>query len=178
MAKTDVKLNATDPLGKATTASITYVNPEATNTQLRQLGQMLNAFTNNVYESTYRINTIHCDSEAGKQTPTLEFRKADGSAWTGDQIPANQFVQNQVAVYYDGDADTIFFTTYSGGDYAANVKCSAFIGAVDSTTHLAPASFYAVVQGGQSAYRITVTTAETANYNAATFTQQFVFTSS
>lgn len=109
MAKTDIKLNATDPSGKTTTTSVTYVNPEATNAQLKQLGQMLNAMTENVYESTYRINTIHCDSEAGggAQTATLQV-------WGGDADISSGFIVNRVDgtvnrfIKYDGDASNVY----------------------------------------------------------------------
>lgn len=77
MAKTDVKLYATGPDAKTTTATISDVNPAATSSQLVQMGHLLNNLTQNTYGKTDRINTINCDTEGGggKLTPTISLSK-------------------------------------------------------------------------------------------------------
>ena len=62
MAKTDMKLTTTDTMGNTNTATITYVNPNATSSQLVTLGRMLTSLTSSAYNKTDRINTINCDA--------------------------------------------------------------------------------------------------------------------
>lgn len=105
MAKTDLKLNATGTDGKATTATITYVNPEASNSQLATLGRMLNNLTDNTYGTTLRINTIDCETEGGgsKQVPTLSLGTSSVSVAT---IRASFNQNNGYSIHditYDGD---------------------------------------------------------------------------
>lgn len=67
MAKTSLQVKAKNAATeRATNVTITYVNPDADSATLKQFGQMLNGFTNNVYEETNRIQTINVDTE---QTP-------------------------------------------------------------------------------------------------------------
>lgn len=110
MAKTDLKLNATGTDGKATTATITYVNPEASNSQLATLGRMLNNLTDNTYGTTLRINTIDCETEGGgsKQTPT--FTVSPSTISLAD-FTTNYF--RTLTLSYDGDA-TRFWVNISG----------------------------------------------------------------
>lgn len=64
MAKTSLQVKAKNAATeKATNVTITYVNPDADSATLKQFGQMLNGFTNNVYEETNRIQTINVDTE-------------------------------------------------------------------------------------------------------------------
>ena len=109
MPKTDIKLYSTEPSGKATTATISDVNPEATNAQLKTLGQMLNAFTRNRYDKTNRINTIQCDTEEGdeKQTATLTATPNPISWATFKAAIANNGVF-EITLTYDGDANGFF----------------------------------------------------------------------
>lgn len=130
MAKTDIKLYAKDPQGKSTTASITYVNPEATNTQLKTLGQMLNNFTDNVYDATYRINTIHCDSEAGdeKQTPTLTATP-NPISWATFKAAIADNGSFEITPAYNGDANGFFiknpYSTFSTRIFNSKIVCSS-----------------------------------------------------
>lgn len=64
MAKTSLQVKAKNAATeRATNVTITYVNPDADSATLKQFGQMLNGFTNNVYEETNRIQTINVDTE-------------------------------------------------------------------------------------------------------------------
>lgn len=70
MAKTNLQIKAKNAATeRATNTTITFVNPDADSATLKQFGQMLNGFTNNVYEETNRIQTINVDTE---DTPKKE----------------------------------------------------------------------------------------------------------
>lgn len=49
--------------GKNITATITDVNPSATNSQLATLGTKFTALTTNTYDKTDKITTVNCDTE-------------------------------------------------------------------------------------------------------------------
>ena len=63
MAKTDLKIKATDSQARSITSTISYVNPNATNAQLATLGTMINSFTTNVYDHSEKITTVNVDTE-------------------------------------------------------------------------------------------------------------------
>lgn len=117
MAKTDMKLTTTDTMGNTNTATIAYVNPNATSSQLVTLGRMITSLTSSVYNKTDRINTINCDTEGGGQktqaTITLE-KTTDtktnvlGSAYSMD----SKMLSYPIAVTYNGDG-RLFFSSSS-----------------------------------------------------------------
>jgi len=166
--KTDIKLYSTEPSGKATTATISDVNPEATNAQLKTLGQMLNSFTRNRYDKTNRINTIQCDTEegGGKLTPTFTLEKTtDTKANVCKSV--NGFVSYHFGYTYDGDGQIFIhnddttgdlgFLLYQQGHMIYICACNSPTHAADSITQDATITLYAT---------------ETDNYKAAeaTFT--------
>ncbi len=53
--KVTVQIAYTDPLGKKTSEKISYVNPEATNQQIREFALKLMALTDNTYTSATKI---------------------------------------------------------------------------------------------------------------------------
>lgn len=63
MAKTDLKIKATDSQARSLTSTISYVNPAASNSQLATLGTMINAFTTNVYDHSEKVTTVNVDGE-------------------------------------------------------------------------------------------------------------------
>lgn len=70
MAKTSLQVKAKNAATeRATNVTVTYVNPDADSATLKQFGQMLNGFTNNVYEETNRIQTINVDTEETPKQP-------------------------------------------------------------------------------------------------------------
>lgn len=52
---TSLQIKTTNQEGNATTTTIAYVNPNATNENLRLLAMKLNALTNNTYDSTIKV---------------------------------------------------------------------------------------------------------------------------
>lgn len=103
MAKTDVKLYSTDTYGKVTTATITDVNPDATSSQLVQMGRLFNNLTQNTYTKTDRINTINCDTEGGgaKQDTTLTL--AQSSISLNDLQTSNTVNGGEIAITTNSD---------------------------------------------------------------------------
>lgn len=92
MATTSIIVNATNTSGKSVQKAMTCVNPDATNAQLAELGQMITAVSNHTYGETYRIDKTNCDLEASapaKPTPTFSaskttFSSSDFSGGTGE----------------------------------------------------------------------------------------------
>lgn len=63
MPKVDMKLYSTDTgTGSKITTSVTYINPETSNTVLKTFAQKLNAFTTNNYTSADRVETVNLDT--------------------------------------------------------------------------------------------------------------------
>lgn len=53
--KVSIEINQTDQSGKIVTDKVAYVNPTATDEQLRTFAQKLSNLTNNTYQSTTKI---------------------------------------------------------------------------------------------------------------------------
>ena len=64
MATTSAIITMVDDSMNHVQKTLTDLNPEATNAQIKTFAQKLTAITGNTYESTYRINRINCDTEA------------------------------------------------------------------------------------------------------------------
>lgn len=63
---TSIKITTTDG-GKTASKTITYINPQASNSVLAQFGTMLTALTLNTYQKTDRIDTQNCDTALRKE---------------------------------------------------------------------------------------------------------------
>lgn len=55
MVKVSISISSKDGNNKTVTDKISYVNPEATNNELVEFAEMLNAMTDNTYTSTTKI---------------------------------------------------------------------------------------------------------------------------
>lgn len=88
MAKTELKINATNGYGDDITTTINYVNPEAGKNDILNFTQALNALTINTYKETERVQTVNVDLENVPDTPTLTASKTTYSLaeFTGDTI--------------------------------------------------------------------------------------------
>ena len=73
--RVDVKLKAKDQNNETTTTTISYVNPEASNSDMKQFAQKLNALTRNTYSESDKIETTNLDlaPDSGQQTPIFEL---------------------------------------------------------------------------------------------------------
>lgn len=131
MAKTSLQVKAKNAATeRATNVTITYVNPEADSATLKQFGQMLNGFTNNVYEETNRIQTINVDTEEVPsplenigtlslvQNPTITRED------TYIKIAVTQFIING----QPGTDGVYLFGTYSQGGTLYPIVYSSAIG--------------------------------------------------
>ena len=95
MANTSLKITSTTPQQKKITTSITYVNPNIKNSELKQLGQKLNALTNNTYEESTRIDQIDLDTASDKTTLAIGTNMAfryrrytDATTYTNEEMTA------------------------------------------------------------------------------------------
>lgn len=175
MAKTDMKLYTTDTMGNGNTATITYVNPNATSSQLVTLGRMITSLTSSAYNKTDRINTINCDTEGGgaktQATITL-MNESETLANVKTALTSNINLYN-LGMTYDGDGQLYAFVSSSPTNYVA----------VSNPTNsmAAPTTYYCRIASGNNAdivpqivapIVITIRADETDNYTAAeaTFT--------
>ena len=113
--RTNVVIKATDITGKQVSTTINYANPNASNSTLKTMGQMMNALTTNEYMQTNRTDITFLDTApptpADKQTPTLSI--AGG---------------NNVTIVSDG-ASTVNNINYNGDGvlYASNAGQNGII---------------------------------------------------
>lgn len=73
-------INFKTPQNKETNKTITYINPEAQPSDLKNMAQSLISFTNNTYEGATRIDKTDVDTAEDKQTmsPTFRWRHSSG----------------------------------------------------------------------------------------------------
>ncbi len=55
MAKISIEIESTTSASKKNTTTISYINPQATNTKLKEFAQMLIALTTDTYGETTKI---------------------------------------------------------------------------------------------------------------------------
>lgn len=162
MAKSDLKIKATSPQGKSITTSVTYVNPEATNDQLATLGTMVNALTDNRYDSSTKVTTVEVDVESDKPKPTLQFWKTDKTAQISEMSKqtSGQIIQDMLSIKYNGDGQ-IFYGFEGINNYMYPIlerDNNNFATQVITIAQNTPAGTDVV---------FTIKSAETANYQAA-----------
>jgi len=104
VAKTELKLNATDRYGNDITTTISYVNPDAGKNDILNFTQALNALTTNTYKETKRVQTLNVDLETVPSTPTLTPSLTQWSASTFVNTAGRQ-VGNSSILTYNGDGD-------------------------------------------------------------------------
>lgn len=176
MAKTDLKIKATDSQARSLTSTISYVNPAASNSQLSTLASMINAFTTNVYDHSEKVTTVNVDGEGDKQTPTLQL--VDNN--TGEVV--NSFTRNRPASVNAND-DSLCTLQYTGdGDLTISmtpVGCGVcfYLTPGDGVTHLGTVIIQKAMAGAQTGtFNFTIYASETENYNAASFDFTYIVT--
>lgn len=102
--QTSLNVTSIDGSNKKSTKSITYVNPEATNAELKTLAQKFNAISTNEYQDAERIDRQSVE-EPSKHTPTF-------TVGTWSTISANA-VQ---ATYEYSEEPKIIWALASGND--------------------------------------------------------------
>ena len=166
MATEQIKVTSTSPNASTSTKTITYTNPEATNEQLKQLGQKLNAFTDNTYGKTDRVITINCDTESGddgKQTPTLSLAQsscsvADISAKIGSDWSTIITTDSDGAFYVKFDSSLVAYTN------------AAWVSVCQNSGQPVVFSIRAIQNALPGAQTIIIGQAETDTYKAAEVT--------
>lgn len=111
MADQKVIITSTNTNGQTLQKTLTDINPDAGNTELKTFAQMLNGLTDNTYGKTDRVIKYNCDTEAGggKQTPTLQFW--GGSTPFDKTSGTSVYKSNDTTLYfikYDGDASNVY----------------------------------------------------------------------
>ena len=171
MADQKIILTSTNPGGQTLQKTLTDINPDATNAQLKTFGQKLNALTNNTYGKTDRIIKYNCDTEegGGSQTPTLtvptSVSKADFEAAALGQAGTCYSFN----ITYDGDATPFAFTS----DKYACAGAAEFSSGNAWTIRLAlPKNLHGDIAYPTYPFTVTVRADATDNFKAAeaTFT--------
>lgn len=62
-ATVSIEINVTTPEDKAAKITVSNINPEATNANLKALGQRITNLTQNYYESTVKITKEAVDTD-------------------------------------------------------------------------------------------------------------------
>lgn len=168
MAEQKLIISTTTPDGLDASKTISNINPEASNEKLAELGQKLNAFTDNTYGKTDRVIKYNCDTESGggaKQTPTLSLEKSSCS------------VADISAMIGNGDVWGTTITTNSDGAFYVKPDSSLeYTNAAYVTVFHAPAMSATrfgirAIQGALPvAQTITIGVAESNTYKAAEVT--------
>lgn len=107
MAKTDLKINATDGYGKDITTTISYVNPEAGKSDILNFTQALNGLTKNTYKETERIQTVNVDLEDVPDTPTFSASITQYSAADFTDDDSGGKIGSPSNLNYNGDGDLV-----------------------------------------------------------------------
>ena len=74
--KTDLNIVSTDPTGKKQTTKISYVNPEASATQLYQLATQLMNTSQNTYQESSRVDTTEIIDESALLNRNMQFESS------------------------------------------------------------------------------------------------------
>lgn len=141
MPKTDVKLYSTDATtGAKQTTTISYVNPNADYTALKNFAQQLNSLTDNTYTSSDRIETLNLDTEepaTNKKTRSITFDNPKKGQSTDITIENNGTeTLSPVFLYSDGSSVSAWSVTKiidETGKYRGNIPSSATSLAVGTT---------------------------------------------
>ena len=121
--RVDVKLKAKDPNNETTTTTISYINPEASNSAMKQFAQKLNALTRNTYSESDKIETTNLDlaPDSGQQTATLTLAETTitltefNAALTGT---GGSLGFKEVIITYDGDGQLyVAMPSNAGANY-------------------------------------------------------------
>ena len=124
--KVAATLTATDNTGAKVKTNISNVNPEATNTTVKNFAQMLNSLTTNSYVQTAKTISLICDTDqditptpsptptpSEKLTPTLTLENA--SATMAEIFAAMQTDEGlyENPITYNGDGVLSVATSYA-----------------------------------------------------------------
>lgn len=79
----DLQIDSVTTANKKQSKNIGYVNPNATNAQLKTLAQTLNALTTNIYTNAIRVSEDSVDSSDTKPSPTLTVDSSGNITYNG-----------------------------------------------------------------------------------------------
>ena len=120
MPKVDLKIYSTDATeGKKITTSVSYVNPDATNSVLKEFAQQLNSFTTNTYAEADRVETANVDTDTSRKQfrdLTITGASRGATATITATIIANTPINPAVFFYSNGSASVLDATSTSSTD--------------------------------------------------------------
>lgn len=133
MPKTDLKLYSTDAAtGAKQTTTISYVNPNASGTALKNFAQQLNSLTDNTYASSDRIETLNLDTEepsTDKLTRSITFNNLIKGQSTDITITTDDGeTLTPTFVYYENSTASVWSVTKvmgTPGLYRGNIPSTA-----------------------------------------------------
>lgn len=158
MAKSDLKIKATNSQGANMTTTIGYVNPYATNAQLATLGNRINQFTTNVYDHSEKVTTVNVDGEEGKTVPTLTI--------TSGGNPLTEYTLAETA---EDVVTTHFAHINYTGNGALTVTCPYMAFLAFMIWDNADCGVVYGIETPSGTYPFTITSEETDTYAAASY---------
>ena len=158
--QTSLNVTSLDGSNKKSTKSITYINPNATNAELKTLAQKFNAISTNEYQDAERIDRQSVEETSPtKQEPTLEV------TLSAEQLTGGWGFNGEIT--YDGDGklsanpimtntssqNGLFTNVYDYGNGEYNLNAMLYSGGYHSTS-----------------FQIELSASEGTNYSAKTVT--------
>lgn len=133
MAKTDLNMKITDAYGKSSTSKVSYVNPEATDSQLVAFAQKVNQLTTNQLDGASRVTTTELSTAAKL------FRKISSegnSSFTLEQVKSSTLESEAptlMTIIVDADDQEITGTEANIGAYVKENTTNLPVAIVRST---------------------------------------------
>lgn len=155
--QTSLNVTSIDSNNKKSTKSITYVNPNATNAELKTLAQKFNAISTNEYQDAERIDRQSV--EESKPQPTLTLESMEQESFL---IQNQQLITERIRINYNGDSDITINVPKAKEHipYIRKMKINAgyILDVLPGTTE------------GLQGLELTITSVETTTYAAKTLT--------
>lgn len=126
--ETSLVIKSKDTAQKEVTKSLTNINPNVSNANLKTAAQMFTSISSGTYYDATRVNKIGVDEEypGAKIEPTLTV-----GAWSAITYQDKNGVQAEIT--YNGDGNLFVNTTKLATTFGSN-PTNLFIGTTDSFT--------------------------------------------
>ena len=123
MAKTDLNIKITDAYGKSSTSKISYVNPEATDSQLVAFAQKVNQLTTNQLDGASKVTTTEL-STAAKLPRELTLTETTATLARIKQATVENSAYNpMISITSDGTDISEDPLSVQGGMYIKSFTC-------------------------------------------------------
>ena len=142
-------IKSTDTNNKVNQKTITFINPEASNADLKTFAQGLNALTTNSYNETVRIEKINVDTEDDRITPAKTEPTLSIGELTYSLSGFDGYTGFEAVITYNGDgqlsavADKMTTIYQSGNEMRLFIKASSNAETCAGTLHASEGTNYA-----------------------------------